>query len=137
MERVEREWITGWEFSKENEREYHAVELPHDWVVDAPFRPEIEGGASQGYRDRWGTGWYRKRFQVDQKPGVQYALYFDGVYENSTIWVNGREAGGWKYGYSSFRIDITSFLEAGENEIRIRVDNSARPSDRRYSGAVI
>lgn len=102
MERVEREWITGWEFSKENEREYHAVELPHDWVVDAPFRPEIEGGASQGYRDRWGTGWYRKRFQVDQKPGVQYALYFDGVYENSTIWVNGREAGGWKYGTAAF-----------------------------------
>lgn len=137
MERVEREWITGWEFSKENERAYHAVELPHDWAVDAPFCPEIEGGASQGYRDRWGIGWYRKRFQAAKKPGVQYALYFDGIYENSTIWVNGRKAGGWKYGYSSFRIDITPFLAAGENEIRIRVDNSARPSDRWYSGAGI
>ena len=66
MERVEREWITGWEFSKENERAYHAVELPHDWAVDAPFCPEIEGGASQGYRDRWGGPGIRCNLRTGQ-----------------------------------------------------------------------
>lgn len=135
MIRVEEEWITGWEFSKGDENHYRPVELPHDWALDAPFRPEAEGGASQGYRDRWGVGWYRKRFSLNKRPDRQYALYFDGIYEKSTVWVNGREVGGRPYGYSSFELPITSYLRDGENEIRVFVDNRERPSDRWYSGA--
>ena len=51
--------------------------------------------------------------------------------------MNEREAGGWKYGYSSFRLDITQFLKTGENSIVIRVDNTVSPADRWYSGAGI
>jgi beta-galactosidase len=59
------------------------------------------------------------------------------VYENSTVWVNGNEAGGQKYGYSRFTLDITDHIHEGDNVILVKVDNTSFPADRWYSGAGI
>lgn len=81
----------------------------------------MDQGEAQGFRDRFGIGWYRRSLRLEEKKeGYCYYLDFGGIFENSTIWVNEREAGGWKYGYSSFRLDITQFLKTGENSIVIR-----------------
>lgn len=116
---------------------YIPVILPHDWVISSPFNKHMEQGEAQGFRDRWGTGWYRKSFLMEEIGQSICRLCFDGIYENSTIWVNDAEVGGRKYGYSSFSIDITEVLQTGENRILVKVDNTAVPADRWYSGAGI
>lgn len=71
-------------------------------------------------------GWYRKTFSV---PGYDasklYSIKFDGVYMNSTVWINGHELGTWPYGYSSFSYDLTPYLKKSGNVICVRVDNSS------------
>lgn len=113
------------------------VRLPHDWAVSCPFNREMEQAEPQGFRDRWGIGWYKRGLTLSHKEEKVYQLRFDGIYENSTIWVNGITVGGRKYGYSSFFVDITGALKEGENEILIKVDNTSVPVDRWYSGAGI
>lgn len=73
---------------------YREIRLPHDWAIDCPFNREMERGMEQGFRDRWGIGWYRTTFTLDKNADKEYTLCFDGVYEMSTVWVNGSEAGG-------------------------------------------
>lgn len=101
------------------------VDLPHDWLVwDTLNLYET------------GTGWYRKQFSVDAGDGKRRFLQFDGVYMDSRVYVNGQQAGEWKYGYSTFRFEITELLREGENELLVRVDHHS-PNSRWYSGAGI
>ena len=73
-----------------------------------PFNRDMDEGITQGYLDRWGKGIYIKVIDVGEKvPDNCYYLHFEGVYENSTVKVNGRYAGGRKYGYSSFSAVFT------------------------------
>lgn len=140
MARIETELSDGWEFAKEECREdnFHKVTLPHDWAAGVPFDRNMEEGESQGFRSRFGVGWYRSRMTIGQKQeDANYYLEFGGVCENCTVWVNGKEAGGQKYGYSTFRLDVTELVEEGENQLLVRVDTTARPADRWYSGAGI
>ena len=117
---------------------FSPVDLPHDWAVSRPFNKEMDDGAPQGFRDRWGIGWYKKTVTLEEKKeGMRYFLYFGGVYENATLWVNDKEIGTHKYGYSSFQMDITDEIKAGDNELLMRVDNSVTPADRWYSGCGI
>ncbi len=137
IKRKTEEWMTGWSFAYGSPENFRPVVLPHDWVIDTAPVPQMERGNTQGYRDGSGIGWYRKEWSMTPQEGRRYFLDFDGVMENSTLWVNGQEAGGRKYGYSPFRLEITSFLREGENELLLRVDASAKPRDRWYSGAGI
>ena len=117
---------------------FSPVDLPHDWAVSCPFNKEMDDGAPQGFRDRWGIGWYKKTVTLEEKKeGMRYLLYFGGVYENATLWVNDFKIGNHKYGYSSFQMDITEAVKAGDNELLMRVDNSVMPADRWYSGCGI
>lgn len=116
---------------------YAPVTLPHDWAISCPLNREMEQAEPQGFFDRWGTGWYKRTLTLSDLPKQVYQLCFDGIYENSTIWVNDHFVGGRKYGYSSFSVDITEALKAGENQILVRVDNTSFPVDRWYSGAGI
>lgn len=129
FEKIEKEDIDGLEFVP--------VSLPHDWMISSPFSRDMRSGESQGFRDKWGTGWYRKNLRISKKADAVYRLSFDGVYENSTVWVNDREVGGRKYGYSGFSLDITDVLREGENQILVRVENNQEPTDRWYTGAGI
>lgn len=105
--------------------EFQKVDLPHDWLI---------ADAKNLYRD--GCGFYRKIFSMQPKENKRYSLIFEGVYMDTTIWVNEQQAGEWKYGYSTFEIDLTPFVRAGENEILVSV-NFRSPNSRWYSGAGI
>lgn len=130
------------------------VELPHDWLIY---------DAENLYRD--GCGWYRKEFELitgeiddlggelgasaagAQEGGMEKVLArigrgervilrFDGVYMDSTVYVNGTKIGDWKYGYSTFDMDLTPALAAGRNQITVQVRFQS-PNSRWYSGAGI
>lgn len=120
-----------------NDKSWRRLDLPHDWSIEGENLRENPGGGSVGFFPM-GTGWYRKRFDV---PGYSkdklYSIEFDGVYMNSTVWVNGICLGTWPYGYSSFSYDLTPVLKARGNVIAVRVDNSQQPNSRWYSGSGI
>lgn len=140
MPRQEMPLVEGWRFAlgTREDAAFAPVRMPHDWAIDAPIRREMPEGYAQGFRDRWGVGWYRRALPLPEiKAGHRYFLDFGGVYERSTVWVNGNEAGGQGYGYTPFRLDITRHLQAGDNRIEVKVDNTAHPADRWYSGCGI
>ena len=120
-----------------NDRSWRSLSLPHDWSIELDPVESAPGGGAVGYFPT-GIGWYRKTFDV---PGYSkdklYSVEFDGVYMNSTVWINGTEVGSWPYGYSSFSYDITPVLKASGNVIAVRVDNSVQPNSRWYSGSGI
>lgn len=90
---------------------FERVDIPHDWLIyDTQNLYETS------------TGWYRKRFTAEGTTGTRTILRFDGVYMDTTVYVNGKEAGQWKYGYSTFEFEITALLQTGENEVLVRVD---------------
>jgi beta-galactosidase len=104
-----------------------------------PFSQKAPGNGNSTGHVIGGTGWYRKSFVMDKKDaGKTVILKFDGVYMESRVWVNGKEAGIHKNGYTPFWFDITSLLNpAGKsNLIAVKVDNPGRNS-RWYSGSGI
>ncbi|MEZ0536627.1 glycoside hydrolase family 2 TIM barrel-domain containing protein [Caldicellulosiruptoraceae bacterium PP1] len=121
----------GWQFAKSqlgvdkiDNLTFEPVDLPHDWLIYNTL---------DLYENS--IGWYRKTLNCT-KEDKQYILCFDGVYMDSTLYVNGKYVGEWKYGYSSFEHDITSALKDGENEILMKVVHQS-PNSRWYSGAGI
>ncbi len=118
-----------------NDASWRRLDLPHDWAIEGDFLPSHPSGAGGGALPG-GIGWYRKHFNVETSDC--YFIEFDGVYMNSTVYVNGREVGFRPYGYSSFEYDITPYIKKGsENVIAVRVDNSDQPNSRWYSGCGI
>lgn len=115
---------------------WKSVNLPHDWSVEHDFDRECPSGNDGGYLPT-GTGWYRKTINLDSAPAGTEYLYLEGAYMDSRVWVNGTYAGGHPYGYTSYRIDITPYLHAGDNTIAISVDNSKQKNSRWYSGSGI
>lgn len=120
----------------EETAEWRPVQLPHDWSVDYPVEESAPSCGSGGYA-RTGIGWYRRSFTVKRDPAEQISLYFEGVYMNCDIWLNGKYIGGHIYGYTSFELNITDALIHGENQILVRVDNSHQPGSRWYTGSGI
>lgn len=111
------------------------VDLPHDYSIDQEYT--TAGEAESGYK-LGGIGWYRKNFKVDESlKGKSIRIDFDGVYMDSTVWINGHRLGNHPYGYSPFSYDITEYLRFGElNTIAVKV-NHQTPSSRWYSGSGI
>ena len=71
-----------------------------------------------------GYGWYRKTVKPTKKDIVQYvSLEFDGVFQETEVFVNGKKAGSHVGGYTGFKIDITPYAIVGDNEIKVRVNN--------------
>ena len=136
---------TGWKFKLGNasgaenifydDSLWDLVNLPHDFSINQPFT--TSGEAQSAYK-LGGEAWYRKTFQVDQEcKNKCFRLDFDGVYMDSTVWVNGHLLGTHPYGYSPFAFDITQYIKFGEyNTITVRV-NAQMPNSRWYSGAGI
>ena len=116
----------GTELSALGSMHWYDVELPHDWLINDTARLYETG-----------EGWYRRALScTPEMLSGRVLLNFDGVYFNSTVFVNGKEAGSWSYGYSAFEFDITDLLHSGENEILVRVLHES-PNTRWYSGAGI
>ena len=115
---------------------WRLLNLPHDWGVEGPFRQEYPG--ETGKLPWWGVAWYRKHFDVPAADkGQRLYLDVDGAMAYATVWVNGRFAGGWPYGYASWRVDLTPFVNFGaDNVVAIRLDNPPS-SSRWYPGGGI
>ena len=113
------------------------VRLPHDWAIAGPFNAGGVGG-SMARLPSPGIGWYRRTLDVSREDaGKSIVLQIDGAMSYAAVWVNGKLAGGWPYGYASWQIDLTPYLIPGEkNQLAIRLDN---PPDfsRWYPGAGI
>lgn len=118
-----------------DDKAWRSVQLPHDWAIEGPFLTSGPYGG-MGRLKTWGPAWYRKTFAVpavDQ--GKSVFLDVDGAMSYASVWVNGQLAGGWPYGYNSFRIDLTPYLKTGaDNQLAIRLDNPPE-SARWYPGA--
>ena len=117
-----------------NDSFWRRLDVPHDWAIEGDFYAGNPSGAGGGALPG-GVGWYRKHFSLDKVEKV--FIEFDGVYMNSTVYVNGQEVGFRPYGYSSFEYDITPFVHEGDNVVAVRVDNSDQPNSRWYSGCGI
>lgn len=127
----------GFEKADFNDSNWEKISLPHDWSVLHDFNREEPSGNDGGYLPT-GKGWYRKTFNVPAEMiGKPADLYFEGVYMNSTVYVNGQKVGGHPYGYSSFRCPVGHVLKPGENVIAVEVDNSRQKNSRWYTGAGI
>ena len=117
---------------------WRRLDVPHDWAIEGDFYVSNPSGASGGALPG-GVGWYRKHFSINQESitNNRFFLEFDGVYMNSTVYVNGQKVGFRPYGYSSFEYDITPYVHEGDNVVAVRVDNSDQPNSRWYSGCGI
>ena len=121
-----------------NDSFWRQLDVPHDWAIEGDFYAGNPSGAGGGALPG-GVGWYRKHFVVksEEVKSEKFFLEFDGVYMNSTVYVNGQKVGFRPYGYSSFEYDITPYVREGENVVAVRVDNSDQPNSRWYSGCGI
>jgi beta-galactosidase len=122
-----------------NDSAWTAIDLPHDWSIAGPFDQNAPATGAGAYLPT-GIGWYRKTFQVsDSLKDRKIAIEFDGVYENSEVWINGTSVGKRPFGYISFVYDLTPYLHFGNgnNVLAVRADNSVQPNSRWYSGSGI
>ncbi len=104
--------------------DYRPVDIPHDWLIH---------NTRALYAD--GDGCYKKIFTVSEVEGRVYILRFDGVYMDSEILLNGEKIFEWKYGYTTFDVELKG-LHEGENVIEVIVHHKS-PNTRWYSGAGI
>ena len=129
--------VEGADKANYNDGAWRKLNVPHDWSIEGENLRSNPGGGTVGFFPT-GIGWYRKTFNIASlKADERYQIEFDGVYMNSTVWVNGKLVGNYPYGYSSFAYDLTPFLVKGKNVIAVKVDNSKQPNSRWYSGSGI
>ncbi len=117
---------------------WRTLNLPHDWAIEGDFDEHNPSGTGGGALPG-GIGWYRKAFKVSKKDkGQVFSIEFDGVYMNSSVYINGHLLGTRPYGYISFSYDLTPYINwNGDNVIAVKVDNSDQPNSRWYSGCGI
>lgn len=160
--RTSRTLEKGWKFSKGDQAEamkvsfvdkaWENVTVPHDWAIYGPFDKDIdkqvvaieqnnekvayEKTGRTGALPYIGVGWYRLRFDLPEyEVGKKVSLLFDGAMSHATVYINGQKAGAWPYGYNSFYIDITPFIQAGTPvQLAVRLEN-LEESSRWYPGA--
>lgn len=121
-----------------NDENWRKLDLPHDWSIEGALNPKNPMGNDGGYFPS-GIGWYRKSFDVpaDWK-GKRVSVYFEGVYMNSEVFINGKSLGIHPYGYTSFSYDLSPYLDfTRKNILSVRVDNSKQKNCRWYSGSGI
>jgi beta-galactosidase len=126
----------GLQLPSVNDASWRTLDLPHDWAIEGPFSDTLENNT--GLLPWKGIGWYRKHFSVDESDkGRRIYIDFDGAMAYSEVWLNGKYIGGWPYGYTSFRLDLTPYINFGkENLIAVRLDTKSWDS-RWYPGAGI
>ncbi|MCB9294655.1 MAG: DUF4982 domain-containing protein [Lewinellaceae bacterium] len=136
----------GWKFYKGPQEQGAAsglddsawlpVRVPHDWAIAGPFIPDGDGNT--GKLPWKGEGWYRRALDIPAAmAGKRFYLIFDGVMAFPKVYVNGKLAGEWDYGYNSFYLDITDHVKPGSpNLLAVHADTRKHDS-RWYPGAGI
>ncbi len=119
---------------------WETVDLPHDWAIRGPFYTEANAviGGGMGRLPIQGVAWYRRKLEIPAgEAGKNFFLDVDGAMSYAMVWLNGKLVGGWPYGYSSWRVDLTPYIvPGGKNQLAIRLDNPAN-SSRWYPGGGI
>ena len=134
-----------------DDRKWQMVSVPHDWAISGPFDKEIdkqtvaivqngekeatEKTGRSGSLPWIGAGWYRTTFTVG-KDCQRAVLNFDGAMAEPVVYVNGKKAGEWKYGYNAFNVDVTPFInkDGSANTLAVHLQN-VEESSRWYPGA--
>ena len=151
----------GWKFTREDAPDFSAcayddalwqdVTVPHDWAIYGPFSVHndkhhtailqdgqtdpMEHAGRTGGLPFTGAGWYRTYFDVPEMDGgLRCTLLFDGAMSHARVYVNGKEACFWPYGYNSFHFDATPYVKPGKNTLAVRLENETE-SSRWYPGA--
>ena len=121
-----------------DDKSWRHLDLPHDWSIEGKLDPKNPMGGAGGYFPA-GIGWYRKKFNVPSAwKGKCISIYFEGVYMNSEVFINGKSLGVHPYGYTTFSYDLTPYLDFDrENVLSVKVDNSKQINCRWYSGSGI
>lgn len=119
-----------------DDSKWRQLDLPHDWGIESAFDQQLPGETAK--LAWYGIGWYRKSFDIPSTDkGRRITLDIDGAMSYSAVWCNGRLVGGWPYGYASYQLDLTPYLEFGKrNTLAIRLDNPDN-SSRWYPGGGI
>jgi len=149
MSEIKRQKINfnlGWKFHKGDvlnaqdpnfdDSAWRNINLPHDWSIEGEFSQEWASGT--GYLPG-GIGWYRKTFVLPRlNDPCNIYIYFDGVYKNSEVWINGHFLGKRPNGFIPFQYELTDFLNpGGKNTIAVKVDHSDFADSRWYTGSGI
>lgn len=132
--------VTGAESRSFADESWRKLDVPHDWSIEGPFAQTNKTGAAGGWLPA-GVGWYRKHFTLPaEQKGSRVLIEFDGVMQNSEVWINGVLLGKRPNGYVSFGYDLTPHVRFGKdatNVVAVRSDTSQQPASRWYSGAGI
>ncbi|MDE7188031.1 MAG: glycoside hydrolase family 2 protein, partial [Lachnospiraceae bacterium] len=126
-------WNEDWIFRKQD-GEQRKVILPHDAMIEEERDPDAPSGSAGAFFPG-GFYTYEKRFTA--KAGEHLEFYFEGVYRNAKVLINGKEAGGAAYGYIPFAVCADDYVVEGENVLTVTVDNTQCPNSRWYSGSGI
>lgn len=141
--------LDSWSFSRDS-LAWKTVTVPHDWAINGPFdkkwdlqlvaieqngeKEKTEKSGRSGSLPWIGKGFYSTHVDMPSIGERRVVLYFDGAMAEPTVYVNGRKAGYWAYGYSPFRLDITNLVKEGDNRIDVSLQN-VEESSRWYPGA--
>ena len=119
-----------------DDSQWRLLNLPHDWGIEGPFKQSLSGGT--GRLPWFGVAWYRKHLDIPATDaGRKIYLDVDGAMSYTTVWLNGKFVGGWPYGYSSWQVDLTPYVNfGGDNVVAIRLNNPP-DSSRWYPGGGI
>ncbi|UKK67357.1 glycoside hydrolase family 2 TIM barrel-domain containing protein [Prevotella communis] len=141
----------NWQFSRDKQA-WKTVRVPHDWAISGPFDKKwdlqtvaIEQNGEKNATEKsgrsgalpWiGEGYYKRVITIPKDFSGHAELVFDGAMSEPTVYINGKQAGYWAYGYNTFRVDITPFIKKGENLMEVHLKN-VEESSRWYPGAGI
>ena len=129
--------VTGAQATTFDDSAWTSLDVPHDWSISLAFNQSSKAGGGGGYLDG-GTGWYRKTFTLPAaSSGQKVFVQFDGVYMDSTVYLNGTQIGARPYGFSSFECDLGSNAKSGASNVLAVKVNNQQPSSRWYSGSGI
>jgi beta-galactosidase len=119
-----------------DDSDWRALDLPHDWSIELPRAADNPSNSAGGFFEM-GRGWYRKTFEAPEAwRGKQVFVLFEGAYMNAEVRLNGDYLARHPYGYTSFWLDLTPYLNiGGSNTLQVVVDNASQINSRWYSGS--
>lgn len=123
-----------------SKEQYRNLNLPHDWVVEQEFDSTlVDDAKATGYLAGKGYGYYRKTFDKKYDENELTYVLFDGVYNNSEVYINNQKLGNHPYGYSPFYYNISPYLntDGKANVIDVKIDHTRYADSRWYTGAGI
>lgn len=139
--------LKTWQFSRDSVN-YKPVSIPHDWAINGPFdkkwdlqfvaieqngeTEKTEKSGRSGALPWIGRGFYKTTVDLKKLPKTA-VLEFDGAMADPHVYINGKLAGHWAYGYNAFRVDAAPYLKKGKNEISVSLNNREE-SSRWYPG---